>query len=525
MEKIAYSYIRISSQLQVKGDGLRRQTAEAVKVCREKGWTLSTRKFEDAGVSAFDGSNLKSNKGLGRLLALIEEGHITPGSVILIEALDRISRASPLDALALLTRIASTGVEVYTTIDNQHFTSHRLNNDPSCLFITIGQLIRGRDESEKKSKRSKDWVEFRQSKSLPYTGRSPFWIVGRPVKGQPYELVPDKVEIVREVYRLAEDGYGSTAIAGILNKTLPKADGKLWYPSVVNYLLNSESVYGRLVKIDGSGDYIDDYYPAVISPQHFHRVRGIVENRTKFKNNFKGGNPHSVANLFTNRVFCECGSALKFGGKVRDDGYDGRALKCLAAMIKQCDAVIINYKDAEEELLYWMMIGLGVDFSPEANQRADIAAIQKQIHELDKVKENLLSAISSAQIDGVIKAMVMKIEKAEKEKDNLMKKLKSFDREEVVYRNMRDRREIFWKWLHGVHSQTGEDLVRLRKRMMSVVQSLSERIVFDRKPDLANPLKPKRRVVMTGELTNGESIERALSIRVSSKIQKRLLQG
>src|SRR4051794_5242523 len=88
---VAFSYVRFSSRKQSQGDSERRQTELAEAYCRRHGWTLSDKTFEDLGVSAFHGKNALVGN-LGEFLRAVQSGTVPPGSVLVVESLDRISR-------------------------------------------------------------------------------------------------------------------------------------------------------------------------------------------------------------------------------------------------------------------------------------------------------------------------------------------------------------------------------------------------------------------------------------------------
>ena len=88
----AYSYIRFSSPEQAKGDSLRRQMELAEQYAEAHGLELDTElTFRDLGVSAYRGLNVETGE-LRAFLKAVEEGIVAPGSVLLVESLDRISR-------------------------------------------------------------------------------------------------------------------------------------------------------------------------------------------------------------------------------------------------------------------------------------------------------------------------------------------------------------------------------------------------------------------------------------------------
>ena len=109
MEPKAYSYIRFSSPEQEKGDSLRRQIQLSEEYCKQHGLILEdTLLLTDKGLSAYKG-NHRTKGALGEFLRLVEEGKIPPGSVLLVENLDRLSREQILDAINQCTPITTAG--------------------------------------------------------------------------------------------------------------------------------------------------------------------------------------------------------------------------------------------------------------------------------------------------------------------------------------------------------------------------------------------------------------------------------
>ncbi len=102
---LAYSYIRFSTAEQAKGDSLRRQIELRENYLAGKNLQLDeTLTMRDPGVSAFKGVNADEG-ALGSFLQAIDEGRVPHGSFLLVESLDRLSRASVDVALQLFLRI------------------------------------------------------------------------------------------------------------------------------------------------------------------------------------------------------------------------------------------------------------------------------------------------------------------------------------------------------------------------------------------------------------------------------------
>src|SRR5437762_2228976 len=91
----AYSYVRMSTHLQLRGDSLRRQLEGSRKYAEQNNLDLvEGADLQDIGVSAFRGKNLASG-AFGRFLAGVEDGTIERGSYLLVESIDRLSRQDP----------------------------------------------------------------------------------------------------------------------------------------------------------------------------------------------------------------------------------------------------------------------------------------------------------------------------------------------------------------------------------------------------------------------------------------------
>src|SRR5690348_11123783 len=110
----AYSYIRFSSAPQGRGDSLRRQTELSERYAAKHSLVLDqSLHLRDLGVSAYDGSNV-ARGALGGFLRAIRQGRIAKGSYLLVESLDRLSRAQVMQALSVFTEIINAGVVLVT---------------------------------------------------------------------------------------------------------------------------------------------------------------------------------------------------------------------------------------------------------------------------------------------------------------------------------------------------------------------------------------------------------------------------
>ena len=132
----AYSYIRMSTDIQLKGDSLRRQLELSKNYANQNGLQLVDNidgiALKDVGVSGYKGAN--AQKGvLALFLDSLKNGSIEKNSVLLIESLDRLSRDKITDAFTQFIGILEHGIEIVTLADNQRYTKEKLNNEVGVL--------------------------------------------------------------------------------------------------------------------------------------------------------------------------------------------------------------------------------------------------------------------------------------------------------------------------------------------------------------------------------------------------------
>lgn len=135
MTTTAYSYIRFSSKKQELGDSLRRQIALAEQYCKDRGWVLSEKSFRDLGISAFKSSSKRAS--LADMLTAVQNGHISRGSVIIIEQIDRLSRAGIDHTQDVAKEILRAGVDIVSIEDSLHLTKESLNDLTSVMRLAL----------------------------------------------------------------------------------------------------------------------------------------------------------------------------------------------------------------------------------------------------------------------------------------------------------------------------------------------------------------------------------------------------
>lgn len=394
-----YSYTRFSTPEQAAGDSHRRQTEAAQRWAEARGMVLDDRlSFSDEGISAFRGSNVETDKGLGAFLYACQQDLVEPGSYLLVESLDRISRMSPRRAQRLLDDIVDAGVTIVTLSDGQEYTAERLDNDPTAMLIALMVAWRAHEESKTKGRRvAAAWEEkrkrVRRGEDVKLTSKAPAWLQWT---SDGWRLVDGHADTVRRVYRMTLEGVGEHAIAKALNEdgTPVMGRGKLWHRSTVAKLLRNPAVIGRLtpghIEYDAQGkrrrvmeEPIAGAYPPVIDEADWQAVRAIKDGTTSAPRGRAGAQP--LQNLFGGLARCpDCGAAMTRVFKGRRGGKP--KLVCTAAKAGKAKHYVTVPQEEVEAAFFRNWQGL----------LAEVPAPAQDAH-LGRVVDDLRGAITAKE--------------------------------------------------------------------------------------------------------------------------------
>ena len=407
----AYSYIRMSTDIQIKGDSLRRQLSLSEKYSNQHGLEL-VQTLQDLGVSAYQGKNSKGG-ALGVFIDALEASKIPKGSYLLVESLDRLSRESVLVAFKQFTSILEFGVTIVTLSDGQVYTHERISNDIGQLFTSLGIMLRANEESRIKSDRLKASWENKRSNlnNKIYTSVAPAWLVYNDKKKS--FVVNERIaKTVRKVFEMSIQGYGNFAICGYLNKNIetypPITKVKGWHKSYIQKTLNNIAVFGAFqahktlngVRVK-TGDIVRNYYPIVVSEEDFNLSQARVAQR---KINGAGRKGLRFSNIFMRMVRCgNCGAVVGYSDK-GDPPKGGKYLHCSNAERSHgCSAPSWNYDEFESSFFEFVNeLNLEEIFSSEDSKKTK----ENLLRELDIFENNLkeLSEDYKQMLDKILRA-------------------------------------------------------------------------------------------------------------------------
>ena len=426
MKQRVISYTRFSSRKQARGDSLRRQIHNASVWCEKNGYELDTSiTFKDLGVSGYTGAN--STKGaLAALLGLCEAGKIETGTILLVEAFDRLTRLPLPDAVSLMLNLVQAGLTIVTLTDGQRWDKNCLKELPA-FILSISTLYRGHQESEIKSERLQDtFAEHRRRGSRQAFGAAPGWLF-RTSKDAEWLVDEQKAEVVRRVFQLSATGYGSKAIAKLANTecwpvpTRLNQTGNRWHAQMPGQLLRNRAVLGehehRIRTHEAHGEHwhgkstglvIPDYYPRIISEELWNSARASIETRRVAKRR----DAHYF-NIWSGLLYCgHCGAPMHRKSENRGRSQGTVVCSDKLAGLTDCPSMAVNRLDLPLlDNVYKLCLSHSI--KPGDSRETEIAALEARQRELTTSSERLAEAVASTSAP--VKALADKIEEINKE--------------------------------------------------------------------------------------------------------------
>ena len=267
--------------------------------------------LRDEGLSAYHQRHVKQG-ALGIFLLAIEEGRISPGSVLIVEGLDRLSRAEPIQAQAQLAQIVNAGITVVTASDGKEYNREQLKSQPMDLVYSLLVMIRAHEESDTKSERVKaamrrqceQW-QAGTYRGLVQNGKDPQWLRH---DGEQWHVIPERAEAVKLALDLFRQGYGAVKIVQALRARNLKLTNAGTNTEFIYRLVRLSALVGtKSIAFDGEVYELKNYYPPLIEEAVFSELQGLVGKRAGTK--VKGEIPGIITGMTITRCGY-CGQAM-----------------------------------------------------------------------------------------------------------------------------------------------------------------------------------------------------------------------
>ncbi|KRR23594.1 recombinase family protein [Bradyrhizobium retamae] len=492
MKPQAYSYLRISTDLQLKGHGRHRQLEASRAYAEANGLELAEgSELEDIGVSAFKGANVREG-ALGRFLEAIRAGLIKPGSYLIVESLDRLSRQQLLAAQSLFLSIIQAGINLVTLTDGRLYRAG--TNDLGDLIVSLVIMSRAHEESQTKSLRlSAAWENKRASAAAlkPMTRWCPAWLELAPDRSG-YVPIPDRVEVVRRIFNDSADGIGIYKIAVRLNEantpTFNESDG--WHQSYIAKILSNRAVIGEFQpgtrrngkRVDEGGPIID-YFPAIIEEQLFYRARHAKSQR---RLNGAGRKGAGFSNLFSGLATCAyCGAAMTYDNKGRGP-KGGRYLVCSKAKRRLgCRGKRWRYTDFEASFLAFVSevdIASIVDAGDRVDEcgqaAAEISALEGELGSVGALMDKTYALLEAGGPPDFVASKLRDLDQRQRGLTQAVTE-KRTRLEQLQSRHLRisESKDHIHALLKRLRGSDGSDLFEIRAKVAAHLRSVLETLV------------------------------------------------
>ncbi len=195
----AVIYCRVSTEEEAQLNALENQIAEACKVVQQKGWILVAR-YIDEGKS---GTTTKHRNAYKNLFADLETDQF---DIVVVKSQDRLMR-SPKDWYLFIDRLLTNKKRLFFYMENAFYSS-----DDGLL--TGIKAILAEEYSRDLSKKINHAHKYRQRNKGTVLITSNTW--GYDKVGKQVVVNEEEAEVVRLIYNLFAEGYGSYTISKML---------------------------------------------------------------------------------------------------------------------------------------------------------------------------------------------------------------------------------------------------------------------------------------------------------------------
>jgi DNA invertase Pin-like site-specific DNA recombinase len=465
--------------------------------------------YQDLGLSGFRGENARTGD-LAVFLEAIELGKVKRGSILIIEALDRLTRDDIDEALELFLGIVRKGVDVATFDPQRVYTLPDIKKNPMMLFEPILIMVRGNEESSRKSGHSKtNWAKkIAKAKEKVITRNIPGWLTV--TEEGKFRTIPERVKSVKMLFSLAIDGLGVITITKQLNAMRMPTIGtaKVWDQSTVRRILRSRHVLGEYQPMTRCGKWarrpcgkpIIGYYPVIVSESTWCRVQQGMDARVRQSG---PSGRHGPTNLFTGLVSYSDGSHMVV--KSRTDQRPKQMVSAMAFRGKGSKYITFRYDVFEKCFLRVLSDLKAEDIQPAQldDQQTELQAAEGRLADLEYRIEKIRTRLAT---DPDLDSLMDDIAKMQRERKTVAKEVERLKAESHSGGQVQT-------WRETVHisdllaTTTGEELIALRRRLKARIHDLVKAVVIrvERNGWFGR--------IMTGKVLLASGVERGFKIR------------
>ena len=304
----AIVYIRWSTQNQEDGNSLQRQEELARRIAEVRNYTI-TEIHVERGKSAYHGRNRSQSGKLRQIEERAERGELA-GKVLIVEAMDRLSRQEPLESLNLLVGLCKRGLTICEAGSGIIYDTAKINENWANLIVALAKAGEAHDSSKIKARRVTSAWRKTQELGRTKEGKAdprmcPYWM--EVVDGE-FQVIEQRADIIRMIFDMSANGTGLRTIANKANAIRDEIGWpqQLWNIRFVSMLLKSRRVLGEYVPFKRTENYGREevgpprkIYPAIISTETWYQVQQGLEQRRG-----TGGPRQKTVNLLSHIARC-----------------------------------------------------------------------------------------------------------------------------------------------------------------------------------------------------------------------------
>jgi site-specific DNA recombinase len=281
----ASTYVRVSSDEQVRGYSLGEQRRLAEERIEAEGWTLA-KVYEDAGISGA-GADRPAYQAL---LVDASDGAL---DVLLVWKLDRLGRDAE-ELLRARRMFGAAGVRLISLTEGE---------EESNLVYGVRAIV-AQEERERIAERVRVGMAARARAGKLNGGPRPF---GYSYADGELVVVRDEAEVVKRIYSQFIGGQSQRAISRDLNREGVPALRSTWHQGTVSRILANPLYWGR---IRLNGEVLPGAHDPLVDDATWDAAARLREATARTKGAGRG-RPSSGSHLFGRGMLrCHCGAAM-----------------------------------------------------------------------------------------------------------------------------------------------------------------------------------------------------------------------
>lgn len=403
-------YLRFSSQIQAHGTSRERQLSNWRSFIKTHDYTEGLI-FKDEARSAFDAT--KERPALDRLLKSINDGTISSSDFVYVELLDRLSRASVMPALNLLTSILQTGVSIAT--GQQTFTN---DDDISSAILATIELGRAHSESAAKQKRQLANLDTKSAlldQGIPAKVRVPTWITYE-AKPEPKYVANEFSKTVKTMFELFLKGHSIRSICRRLNESdeHQSVTGSGFSPSAVRRYLTAIEVTGLF----GFRGKTYPVLPAIVDTESYWAAQSVLKANKSTNGGHKREPSSGKRSLFRNVKCGNCGGYMRH---IQKTSKSNARLRCGQSSNGRCPIKRpVPYDLFERTILRHL---ISIDFSPSDGSDEGHSSISELTTSIQGIETQVIQATELLPSMTNPMPLVERINSLEEQKSELQRHL------------------------------------------------------------------------------------------------------